>query len=116
MISSDAGRNDVGALIRERFGESPASLSRLASIASGMIEDPLTEVYFRGRSADFFRFLPCAMSQPMLRDKLASRDEPVRFFAARVLSLCGDQNGREILDGFLSHPSEAIRRMAAAVQ
>lgn len=116
MISSDAGRNDVGDLVRQKFGKSPASVSRLAAIASGMADDPLTEVYFRGRSVDFFRFLPCAVSLPVLKDKLASRDEPVRFFAARALALCGDSRGREVLGEFSSHPSEAIRRMASAVQ
>lgn len=116
MLSSDSARNVVGARISKVYADDSDSAQALAVMATSIVSDELTEVFFRARAVDLFRFLPCVLAEKHVGVFLKSDEEPVRFYAARVLATCGNKAGRDELEKFGNHESEAIRRLAGSVQ
>lgn len=115
MIPSDMARDMAGERVRVAVSANPALAGVLSAKASRVVSDVSGETYARARAADLFRFLPCSMAIPALTPAVNESGEPVRFFASRVLALCGDEAGVRSMAGFLEHGSEPIRLMARTV-
>jgi len=112
MVPSDMARNMAGDRVAKALAGHPDLADRLAGAAASVAADTSAEVYSRARAADLFRFIPCGLASSALGGLVTSTDEPVRFYAARSLALCGDPAGRAALAPFLQHDSEPIRVMA----
>jgi len=113
MIPSDMGRDIAGVRLRNVVSSDPAAASRVAEAASRVLADDTAETFSRARAADLFRFLPCEVTLAKLAPAEAWRSEVVKFYAARARTLCGDRVAAAVLEGYLSHVSEPVRKMAS---
>lgn len=113
MIPSDMGRDIAGARLRNAVSSDPAAASRVAEAASRVLADDTAETFSRARAADLFRFLPCEVTLAKLAPADAWRMDAVKFYAARARTLCGDRVASAVLEGYLSHGSEPVRKMAS---
>lgn len=113
MIPSDMGRDIAGVRLRDVVSSDPAAASRVAEAASRVLADDTAETFSRARAADLFRFLPCEVTLARLAPADAWRMDAVKFYAARARTLCGDRVAAGVLEGYLSHGSEPVRKMAS---
>lgn len=113
MIPSDMGRDIAGMRLRDVVSSDPAAATRVAEAASRVLADDTAETFSRARAADLFRFLPCEVTLATLAPPDALRMDAVRFYSARARTLCGDGVAAAFLEGYLSHGSEPVRKMAS---
>ncbi len=111
MATTDSSREEIGPAVAEA-AKDRAIADTMALTALEVLGDAVTDRFARARAADLYRWLPAAKGLAALPPFLDDPDEAVRFFVARALHALGDARGTEVLRGFDSHRSEAVRELA----